>query len=29
VIAGSHVTGSFDAPTCSNGNSESGFNTCQ
>ena len=28
VIAGAHVTGSFDAPGCSNGNSESGFGSC-
>ena len=29
MIAGSQVNGSFDVPSCSNGNSESGFGTCQ
>lgn len=29
VIAGAHVTGGFDVPSCSDGNSESGFGTCQ
>jgi hypothetical protein len=29
VISGTHVTGSFDVPNCSNGNSETGFGMCQ
>ena len=29
MIAGTHLTGAFDVPSCSNGNSESGFGTCQ
>ncbi|HEX7700941.1 MAG TPA: hypothetical protein VF403_09470, partial [Kofleriaceae bacterium] len=29
MIADTHVTGAFDAPSCSNGNLESGFGTCQ
>ena len=29
MIAGSRVTGAFDAPSCADGDSEAGFGTCQ